>query len=321
MIDQELLLKYLDGTLEGKDASLLMQWVRESPENERMLLDLKQTSVSLNYNPEKDSAGISDEWERFRRNTGMRRCRSGLLRWLPVAACLLLVAGLMWGARIFSGPAKGNLMMVKTGYGQEATAILPDGSTVLLNSCSTLSYDPAVWPSRREVSIVGEAAFDVVHNKKAAFKVTAPDFQVTVLGTSFNVSDYEEDEDAFVALKRGGVMVSLADAEVRLMPGETCYLEKASYSYRVAATNKGGLSWEDNLLLFENTSLDKVCQKLHRHFGYTFDIAEDCLGMNYRAHLKDESLTEFLDMLRAVTPNLGYSIDQDGRKVRIFLKK
>ena len=104
-----------------------------------------------------------------------------------------------------SSPTAETPFIVKAGKGDKATIELPDGTNVVLNSASQLSYLNNFGEKVRRVQLNGEAYFKVAHDEKHAFIVQIGDLEVKVLGTSFNVSAYEDAKDVTVVLLEGKV--------------------------------------------------------------------------------------------------------------------
>ena len=322
-MDKDLLLRYLDGTLDKEETARLVAWIQESPENARSLFELKETYLSMNYDSSRKFPWMDQEWKQIQARTSMRRSPFFQKWWRAAAAlaCLLMVTGLLWRQyALKSRPMAEAPVIIPPPSGQSAESILPDGSVICLNSCSQISYDPISWDRKRTVTLEGEASFDVVHNEKSPFSVLADGFTVSVLGTSFNISDYSEDGEASISLKSGKVHVDIAGADISLDPGKTLRLDREHSSWTINDTRNTDLSWEEDVYIFDNEPLVKMQNTLRRHFGFSFEIAPNCQNQSYRAHLEQESLKEFLDLLSAVTPDMRYRIDYDSKTVHIFKK-
>lgn len=159
-----------------------------------------------------------------------------------------------------------------TGYGEQQHIVLPDGSGVVLNSNSSLSYEND-WSGRgaREVTVNGEAFFSVVHTSDdRAFLVRTPDgMQVEVLGTEFNV--YERRGMQRVVLNSGSVQLGYRDGETfRLKPGEMVIKRGAGdrpEKQEVDASRYS--SWKNGHLIFEDTPVSEVCRLVEDNFGLT----------------------------------------------------
>lgn len=101
------------------------------------------------------------------------------------------------------------LVTLETEVGQQARTVLPDGSTVLLNACSKLTYSLGEWRKARGVQLEGEAIFDVKHKNGKPFYVHTRHYDIRVLGTNFNVSSYAEEAEDIVTLKNGKVEIDV----------------------------------------------------------------------------------------------------------------
>ena len=156
---------------------------------------------------------------------------------VAAAAVAILVLSPLAAYYIIKSPADMNEYTASRGEIVQVT--LPDGSTVVLNSESTLIY-PEKFGRKRAVTLSGEALFTVTASKRHPFIVSTDDICVTAHGTVFNVSDYPEDLTASATLCSGVVSVCKAgddDREVTLTPDQALTLEKASGSMTVKKTD------------------------------------------------------------------------------------
>ena len=103
-------------------------------------------------------------------------------------------------------------------FGMLSTITLPDGSKVILNAGTTITYPNAFVSKNREVEINGEAFFEVAHDAEHPFIVKANQINVEVLGTQFNVKAYEEDDWIEVSLSEGKVEVQSKDKKKKNLP-------------------------------------------------------------------------------------------------------
>lgn len=123
--------------------------------------------------------------------------------WWSVAAVLLVIGlGSIFFAEEKSVPVAVYAQTYQTKAGERKKVTLPDGSTVWLNSKSTLKLDENFNESNRLVSLQGEGYFDVKHSKKP-FKVQTSEFEINVLGTAFNVKAYPDEITSEATLIRG----------------------------------------------------------------------------------------------------------------------
>ena len=101
-----------------------------------------------------------------------------------------------------------------TSYGERKHICLPDGTQLVLNSCSRIRYPNHFTQKERRVELEGEGYFRVQHNKKQPFIVDTQRFDVRVLGTCFNVKSYFSDEIVYVEVESGKVQVKLKNGSL-----------------------------------------------------------------------------------------------------------
>lgn len=205
--------------------------------------------------------------------------------WYRIAAVFALVSLLGWvGWRTYSE----RTIAVGTSYGQQKQIILPDGSVVMLNGNSTLSY-PANWAanSSREVSLEGEAYFKITkqqtNNQPVKFTVHSAVLNIEVVGTRFNVKNRRGDVN--VVLDEGKVRISHLAAtgeqpKLEMKPGDVIEFSKTRKTIRQqqVAHPKQYSSWMQNVLIFNNTPLRDIAQTLKDTYGITVTFADDSLA-------------------------------------------
>lgn len=139
-----------------------------------------------------------------------------------IAMPLLLALGWYWGNKsVHSVELYSELIAPE---GQVAESILADGTHVWLNAGSSLRYDPSFQGNQRNVELIGEGYFKVSKNPEKPFVVKTSKLQVKVLGTSFNVRAYPDENHTEAVLEEGAIEMRLIDypnqAPVKIKPGE-----------------------------------------------------------------------------------------------------
>lgn len=193
-------------------------------------------------------------------------------------------------------------------YGSRVSFALPDGTTGMLNSGSSLTYST---PFRRErnVTIAGEAWFEVTPDKQHPFEVSAGDVTLTVLGTSFNVSAYPEEKYLEVVLEKGSVKFNCGINEegIVLQPSERLVYENGKVSKTTADPSKY-YSWTGGKLVFRGDSMTEVARRLERWYNIRVELTDDELAnYSFRGTFEDDSLEEVLKFLCMTSP-LGFEI-------------
>lgn len=159
-------------------------------------------------------------------------------------------------------------------YGKRKEIILNDGTKVWLNSGSKLIFPAAFTIDKREVYIEGEAIFEVAHNPKKPFFVKANNYNIQVLGTVFNISNYKDDDAIKTVLKSGSVQINYKNSNlfsktksVKISPNTLAIYHKKDkeISTEKVKTDKY-FSWRDGVFIFKNNSMSSIMKKLSRYY-------------------------------------------------------
>jgi transmembrane sensor len=161
---------------------------------------------------------------------------------------------------------------------------LPDGTQVWLNADSKFTYPEKFSDDNREVYLVGEAFFDVKKDPAKPFRIHSENLTTTVLGTSFNVRAYHDDDVQEVAVITGKVSVIHDDKisssqEIKLVPGEKALLTKQTGTLnKLKFVNYGPYtSWKEGKLIFENTRVSEVVLSLERRFNIEIKLESESM--------------------------------------------
>ena len=173
---------------------------------------------------------------------------------------------------------------------------LPDGSTVQLNSGSSLKLKSDFNKQSREVNLSGEAYFDVAHNKNKPFKVQTKDYQIQVLGTQFNVKSYPQLAQTKTSLVKGSVEVNTAAKALKLIPGEQAKAGKSIQLSKGKANFREDLAWRDGYFRFNNASIKDIMSDISTWYNisdirYELNTDERFTGSIVRSRSLKEVLT------------------------------
>jgi len=182
---------------------------------------------------------------------------------------------------------------------------LPDGSTGVLNSESTLRY-ASNFQLNRTVQLNGQAYFDVVKDKKHPFDVVTKEIRVQVLGTSFSVTAYPDQIKEEIVLKTGKVQVSGMDQKplALLSPDQQFVLDKAKQKYDIENVNATALiSWIDGKLVIQNERFEEVAERLNRWYHVQIEIKDQKLkDYKYYGTFENETIDEVLRLIALTAP-------------------
>ncbi|TRX61717.1 DUF4974 domain-containing protein [Fulvivirga sp. M361] len=168
----------------------------------------------------------------------------------------------------------------KTSNGQKLSFKLPDGTKVILNAASTISYSVPFMRENREVKLEGEAFFDVVEDRKKPFTVITSNFSATVLGTSFNVFAYQNETEHTLSLLTGKVKVESPyasnDGPQILEPGHQIKFDIESNNFSRQTFNPQLITgWKDGIITFKDADFAKVISTLERWYGVEIAIINE----------------------------------------------
>lgn len=270
-----------------------------------------------------------------------------LLYAISVAAAVVLIA-----ISVISFYEKGNANISTTNNTQTLVAdkgtktrtILPDGSTVWVNAGSHISYSKDFSGKTREVTLDGEAYFDVVKQPQRPFIVHVSGYDIRVLGTAFNVKSYPEDKTVETTLLRGLVQVTKQGTQqqkpIMLHPNEKLILNKVAANTteklpvnaedipqkKIAFTIKRldssvleseriETAWVYNRLEFRGDSFEEIAGKLDRWYNVEIYFDDDDVKqLHFTGSFENETVQQALEALKTASV-FGYTIN--GNEIHI----
>ncbi|WP_339864354.1 FecR domain-containing protein [uncultured Algoriphagus sp.] len=315
------------------------EWVEANRERKEMLLRAKELTKTIEWKDkyhmdEKDFSQMrnkllefNSKWESQKElKTFSGRGRKNYSKWWPVAASLLIAGVLLLNYigsvdnRNMAENVQPEWVVKSTQRGMKKVFHLPDGSTVTLNSASEIRYLDD-FSSKRTVELIGQAFFEVERNEQLPFTVKSGDLSTTVLGTSFDVSAYPDEDQLHVAVVTGKVKVDTENGvSATILPSEATYYDTQSKSLK-----KGGydynhlLGWRHRILKFDEEPYPQVFERLSRWYNVRFEFSPSLeLNGKYSGEFQDESLE---NVLNGMQYSLGISYEIRDGTVRISKKK
>lgn len=203
---------------------------------------------------------------------------------------------------------------LRTPRGGEYSLELPDGTRIWLNSETELSYTVGTHSDTREVTLSGEAYFEVAHDPSRPFFVNSTTIKVHATGTAFNVSAYADEPEVHVTLVEGGVNIEdQTQVLASLTPNEQFSMDTASGKYSVRTVNpEVANAWKDGYFYFDDEPLGSIIRKLQRWYDVKIETSVPGLS-DYRFSgrtKKYDSANNVLYMLE-LTREIQYEILDD----------
>lgn len=150
--------------------------------------------------------------------------------------------------------------------GKRSVMALPDGTRVWINADSRLVFPSSFTGELREVTVEGEVYFDVAADPSKPFVVRTENFDVTVLGTAFNICAYAEDVSQSVMLARGSVSVSHGLSKTELIPNQMLIMMEDAVALKTVDPEDHA-SWTTGVYRFRSEPLKEIGERLSRYYG------------------------------------------------------
>jgi transmembrane sensor len=167
--------------------------------------------------------------------------------------------------------AENHINTLSTPSGGQYMLILPDKTMVWLNAESSISYPSVFAGAESNVSLVGEAYFEVAKDKQHPFKVKATTAEVRVLGTHFNIMSYAQEGQTQISLAEGSVRVDVTNDSKVLSPGQQASIKTGSSHITLRNVDIDEvINWKNGLFQFDNTPLEQVMRQIKR--WYSVDV-------------------------------------------------
>lgn len=231
----------------------------------------------------------------------------------------------------------GRLSEISTRYGSKSKVTLPDGTIVWLNSGSNFTYDNNHFgESDREVTLSGEAFFDVAHDARHPFIIHAGKIDIKVLGTSFDVKSYPEDKTTEATLIHGSIEVTFPDhpeKKVVLTPSQKLIIfnddrlvlqnlnplkPEAKKEYKIAPmtvipsdSTVVETSWVQNKLAFRSETFADLAVQMERWYNIDINFSSSVVKRyRFTGIFANESLDQALKALQITAP-FHYKIEKN----------
>lgn len=211
---------------------------------------------------------------------------------------------------------KENINHIIVPKGKRATITFSDGTSMYINSGSHVIYPSDFEKDKREILVEGEVYLEVAKDPKRPFFVKTKDFNVKVLGTTFNVSAYKDDEVASVVLVEGKVEVDNNSQKTTISPNEKIAIVKGEST--VSTVDVGEyISWKDYIMQFTEHRAGDVFKYLSRYYGVHIECEQSIASYPVSGKLDlKEGIVNCLDILTDLL-DIKYETNQDG-SIRIF---
>lgn len=305
-IAPDLSFRYCSGSCDGSERSMVERALSESEEYRSTIGILEQTLELTTDLKEYESFDVDAAYKKVWNKTHKRmRIQTFLMKFAAFIALPLLLSTAVLGYAYFNMQEEVELISYTEMMSAPGTVTrheLPDQTVVWLNSGSKLRYPVRFTGSTREVTLEGEAYFEVHADKARPFYVnTQQGMRVYAYGTKFNVNAYVDENFVETVLEEGHVDIinSTQNISMVLEPGEKLVYDKQTGRLDKSATDVyEKTAWKDGKIIFKNTSLENVLKRLARTYNVNIKFENRAKKeFFYRATFRDETITQILECL------------------------
>ena len=294
---KELIEKYFEGNITDDEIKELSDWIKNDRQlqnwweeefsksdadinpalRDKLFAQIKEETLGKNVSSAEEEIPVHE----ISKAKVSKTIRMNPWRWTAVIVLPICVAFFTYYLVDSMQTARAPFI-VKADKGDKATVELPDGTNVVLNSASRLSYLNNFGEKVRKVQLDGEAYFKVAHDEKHTFIVQVGELEVKVLGTSFNISAYEDAKDITIVLLEGKVGVYTQETSCVMKPGDKIEYNKASHKIISAQVHPDDyIEWTKGNIYFEKESLENIMKPLSRIYDVEIRFDSSKLPKEY----------------------------------------
>lgn len=276
----DLMAKMLSEEASEHEKATFSAWVQEDPLHQKQW---EEAQMLWNKEMKREASQASDieqAWTRMQSRISTPAPVAKTISFkrpaffIPAIAAVISVLVVFWQPWN-STPA---LKSLKTQQSQLAELALSDGSQIWVNQNSVVRYPEKLKGKERVLQLEGEAFFEVARDESRPFIIEAGDTRVQVLGTSFNVRAYEDENAVELSVKTGKVLFFKGDKllpdssnALILVAGEQAILAASEAQPAMQASQQPNyLAWRDKELNFQNAPLSQVIEALSRFYDVEF---------------------------------------------------
>lgn len=305
---RRLMEKYLSETISDSEIAELLMWLQHDNNlnewwAEELAKNNNQMDSSLQnkiFDGVKAQIQLRNESQSvfYYKNKKFPKFYLTVIKWTAVVCLpIMLAMYLLLESESYKAP-----LMVKAESRTELT--LPDGTYVKLNSASRLSYLGNYGIKERRVHLTGEAFFNVTHDSKHPFIVQTGKLQIIVLGTSFNVSSYENQENISIVLLKGKVDVYVDQKKYSMLADDKIIYDKQTRKVTTSKVySKDYIQWTKGSLYFDNESLLNIAKVLERTYNIKIQFDTEKLKIQrFSGTLGNNGIQSVLEKLTMAFP-------------------
>ena len=311
-----IILRQLNERANEHEKDKFSNWLLQNPDNLDLYLEIKK----IWHAPLTKRLNFDDTRARIKLNKAIRKERrkiqlhtySGAI----AAASILLLVVATFTYQYLKAPQQVDpqektihFITKHSELGEQLRVTLPDASVVLLNAGSSIRFPEKFDTDKRQITLFGEAFFEVTKDPNRPFKVKINDITITVLGTSFNIKAFEQ-KHATITVATGKVKVETENGDssdkLVLLPNQQAVYNKKENRFKVEEVDsRHYFAWTSGTIRFNNDPLEEVVKILERWYNVKIQLDKQIKkSMRIQGSYTDKKLYTILD-------GLGYIYNLD----------
>lgn len=338
---EELIIRYFLEDINEDELHELESWIMETPDNKAHFFDLKKISDS-SHRAMWAEAEKEASWQRMIKRMGIAGNQEDIqspvnrnlqLRpWIKYVAVILIALTTGWYIHEFTfNEGRSTLALTEPVYneikiekgGRGNALILSDGSKVTLNAGSTFRYPTNFIANNRTVYLDGEAYFEVAKNEERPFIVKLKKQDITVLGTSFNVEAFGDENYSIVTLLSGNVSLQSYNEVGELMskmflkPNQRAVSDNLSGSVSLENIHDSlAEAWTQGKYKFKDEPLSSIAGRLEKYYDVKIHIETEPLKqLKYTGTFSLDQ--DIQDILNIMDQEKRYKVKREGKEIFI----
>lgn len=323
-INESDLFRYVNHELTGQERIEVEEWINLSEENRKIAKNYYELSFAVKSLKVIKSSAPQKALEKVNQRIKEKQLRKLYLFVQRVAVILLLPLLCLSGYLLLQSGTKTPVFYLEARMtpGMIGSTVLPDGTKVWLNSSSYLKYPNYFSGQTREVTLDGEAYFQVTENAEKPFIVHTGNSSVKVLGTEFNMDAYSTNGFITTTLVEGSVEFSYPNendtpGSVIIKPDEQIFYDKKTSQTEVRETYvPKDIAWKNGQIILKDTPLSDILWILSKRFNVEFTINDPAFyKYSFTGVFTNQQVERVLEHFKrssGIRYNINYELDQDG---------
>jgi ferric-dicitrate binding protein FerR (iron transport regulator) len=276
---ETIIVRNLSGEASCEDILSLSEWIMEKKENQQAFTRYKKY-----WDAEISGTTIRDREAAGKLILSHIRHRHQFipLQWLKYASIAAVITAFAW--LFFQKNDLKETSQTVNNYsfitGESVSKFqLPDGTNIILNKNSSLTYSDSFGDKSRDVTLKGEGYFEVTKNSQKEFTVNLGESRIIVLGTTFNIKNYSEDNILTATLLEGSIRFEAAEQSVKIQPDQQILFNKSDAHLDIMIVPTEQITaWKDHLLYYRSIPFSELLSMLTKQYGVEFELKNSDLG-------------------------------------------